>query len=299
MCSESQLNILHGTDWWTDCDDIAALRILCRAHKAGKIRLCCVGIDSVMEDSAPSVSAFMENEGVSVPIGVDRSAVRDGKDCRYQKLLASCPHSVQSNGECPEAYRLYRKTLASLPGKAQITEVGFPEIIMQLLQSGPDEYSPLTGMELVKEKVERIWLMAGRWDRTPGREYNLSAYPACCKAGHYICENSPVPLVFLGFEVGMDVMCGGDVPENDLLKKAFTAHGSEKGRSSWDPMLALAAVTQDLTEAGYTAVYGKAYVDAETGDNRFVPGEGSHCYLVKTQPNAYYEALLSRALNEP
>ena len=28
-----------GTDWWTDCDDAVALRMLTRAHRAGEIRL--------------------------------------------------------------------------------------------------------------------------------------------------------------------------------------------------------------------------------------------------------------------
>ena len=291
------INILHGTDWWTDCDDVAALRILCRAHTAGKINLCCVGIDSVMEYSAPSVNAFMENEGVTAPIGVAFSATRPGDRCKYQKALAAHPHSVQNNNECMEAYRLYRKTLASIEGKAQITEVGFPQIIMELLQSGPDEYSPLPGTELVKQKVEKIWLMAGRFDRTPGKEYNLNAYPVCSEAGHYICENSPVPLVFLGYEVGMDVITGGGLPDGDLLREAFTAHGSANGRCSWDPMLVEAAVTQDLAAAGYTAVYGTVHVDAATGDNTFTPGSGNHCYLVKTQPNRFYEDRINRILD--
>lgn len=285
----STIQILHGTDWWTDCDDAAALRILCRAHRAGKIRLLCVGINSVMEYSAPSVSAFCENEGVFVPIGVDRSAVRDGRGCSYQRGLAAHPHTVRSNDDCADAWRLYRKTLASLSGKAEITEVGFPQIIMQLMQSGPDEDSPLTGLELVREKVDRIWLMAGRWDRPRGREYNLTAYPECAAAGHYICENSPVPLVFLGFEVGWGVMTGGDLPAGDLLREVFVAHGSADGNHSWDPMLVTAAVTQDLAAAGYTAVPGTARVDPETGENDFTPCEGgNHCYLVKTKPDGFY-----------
>lgn len=290
------LNILHGTDWWTDCDDIAALRVLCRAHRAGKINLCCVGIDSVMEHSAASVSAFMENEGVSAPIGVDRAAVRDGKNCRYQKVLAAHPHSVPGNDACMDAWKLYRKTLAELEGKAQITEVGFPQIIMELLKSGPDEISPLTGIQLVKEKVEKIWLMAGKWDESPGREYNLTAYPLCAEAGHYICENAPVPLVFLGFEAGFGVITGNGLPDGDLLKEAFTAHGSPDGRHSWDPMLVTAAVTQDLAAAGYRAVSGLAHVDPVTGENTFTPGDGPHAYLVKTRENRFYEDMINGVL---
>ena len=283
-----KIRILHGTDWWTDCDDIAALRVLCRAHRANKIELACVGINSVMEYSAPSVSTFMENEGVKAPIGVDFAAVRPGDGCRYQKVLAAYPHSVKRNEDCMDAYKLYRKTLAGTQGKAQITEVGFPSILLQLLKSGPDEFSPLTGAQLVKEKVEKIWLMAGRWDMPRGREYNLTAYPVCCEAGHYLCEHAPVPLIFLGFEVGMDVITGNTVPEGDLLRTAFTAHGSANGRSSWDPMLVTAAVTQDLAAAGYEAVWGKAHVDPKTGENSFAPGAGTHAYLVKTKPDAFY-----------
>ncbi|MBQ7637763.1 MAG: hypothetical protein IJS90_02565 [Clostridia bacterium] len=294
--ADKKINIIHGTDWWTDCDDITALRVLCRAHKAEKINLLCVGINSVMEYSAPSVSAFTENEGVKIPIGIDRSAVRDGKACKYQKLLASYPHSVRSNDDCPDAWKLYRKTLAQLDGKADITEVGFPQIIMQLMKSGPDEYSPLTGLELIKEKVNRIWLMAGRWDREPGNEYNFAAYPECSEAGHYICENSPVPLVFLGFEIGWGVITGGKLKDGDMMKEAFIAHGSPEGRHSWDPMLVTAAITQNFEKAGYSAVYGKAKVDPETGDNYFTPGEGNHCYLVKTEENAFYEKMINEII---
>ncbi len=293
---ERPISILHGTDWWTDCDDVAALRLLCRAHKAGEINLCCVGIDSVMEYSAPSVSAFLESEGVSVPIGIDRAAVRDGGGCRYQKLLAAYPHAVAANGDCPEAWRLYRKTLAELPGKAEITEVGFPEIIMQLLQSGPDELSPLNGIDLVKEKVDRIWLMAGKWDVSPVREYNLTAYPACCAAGHYICENAPVPLIFLGYEVGLDVITGTGLPEEDLLRKAFIANGAADGRHSWDPMTVEAAILGSPAAAGYRTVHGRAYVDEHTGENTFIPGDGNHAYLVKTMPDEQYAERINQKL---
>ncbi len=283
---DRKINILHGTDWWTDCDDIA-----------NTINLLCVGIDSVMEDSAPSLSAFLENEGVRVPIGVDREAMRDGKGCKYQHLLAQYPHRVCANDACEEAWILYRRTLACLDGKADITEVGFPQIIMQLLRSGPDAYSPLTGIELVKQKVNRIWLMAGRWDESPGSEYNLTAYPECREAGHYICERSPVPLVFLGYEVGLNVITGNRLADGDLLKIAFTAHGSPNGRHSWDPMLTAAAVAQDLTAAGYRAVCGKAHVDPLTGKNTFTPGNGTHCYLVKTQPDSFYSDRINETIS--
>lgn len=281
--------LIHGTDWWTDCDDVAALRLLLRAHKAGLIRLLGIGINSVMEHSAPSVSAFCEYEGLSVPIGVDRAAVRPGKGCKYQKLLASYPHPVRSNDECEEAWVLYRRLLAETDGKADILDVGFPQIIMELLKSGPDAYSPLTGVELVRQKVDRIWLMAGKWDDEKGKEYNFSAYPLCAEAGAYICRNCPAPITFLGFEVGANVICGGKTAEDDLLHLAFAAHGSANGRCAWDPLTALLAITGDETTAGYDTVAGFAHVDPVSGENSFTADpNGPHRFVVPRYAELWY-----------
>ncbi len=283
------VNLIHGTDWWTDCDDVAALRLLLRAHRAGIIRLLGIGINSVMEYSAPSVSAFCEYDGVTVPIGVDKTALRDGKGCRYQELLAGYPHPVHSNEDCPEGWRLYRRLLAELDGKADITEVGFPQIIMQLLQSGPDEFSPLSGRELVKEKVNRLWLMAGKWDVSDGKEYNLSAYPVCSEAGDYLCRFSPVPITFIGHEVGTDVITGENVPEDDPLRRAFVTHGSKDGRCSWDPLTVLTAIINDEVQAGYGVVQGFARVDPATGGNNFMPDpDGPHRYVTQIHPGKWY-----------
>ena len=281
--------ILHGTDWWTDCDDVAALRLLLRAHRAGLIRLLGIGIDSVMEFSAPSVSAFCTDEGLEIPIGIDPAAVRDGRNCRYQAVLAGFPHRVESNAACPDAVALYRGALAALPGKAVITEVGFPTILSRLLKSPPDGLSPLTGTELVREKVERMVLMAGKWDVPRGCEYNLSAYPACAEAGAYLCENSPVPITFLGFECGVEVISGDRLPHTDLLYRAFEAHGSAKGRCSWDPLTVLAAIVGDMRRAGYETVRGFARVDPQTGENSFTEApDGPHAYLVPLHGPQWY-----------
>lgn len=292
------VSILHGTDWWTDCDDIAALRLLCRAHKKGLIRLECVGINSVMEYSAPSVSAFLDDCGVSAPIGVDRSAVRDGKNCRYQRFFAdNYPHTVKSNDVCEDAAKLYRRVLANLSGKAIITEVGFEQIIMQLLKSGPDEISPLTGIELVKEKVSAMYLMAGQWDGSCRPEYNLCAYPVCSEAGDHISRYAPVPLYYLGFEVGVDVITGAPVPDGDMLKQGFIVHGSGNGRSSWDPMTVMAAIIGDPETAGYRCVCGDASIDPKTGVSRLSPRAGGrHCVLVKTQDNGFYADMINTSL---
>lgn len=289
------LKIIHGTDWWTDCDDVAALRLLCRAHSSGAVELQCVCADAVMDKTAASLSAFILDSGVDVPIGIDRKYSGNPERCKYQHVLEKYPHKV-TNEDCEEAYRLYRRALANLDGKADITEIGFPQNIQYLMESEPDDISPLSGMELVREKVNKIWLMAGKWDEENGKEYNISANPAASKAGSYIFENSPVPVTCLGWEVGNTVITGGKADENDLVKVAFNAHGSVNGRCSWDPMLVLMAIINDEEAAGYDVVRGKATVDPETGRNNFAVGEGNHAYVVKKYDDGYYADMIDELI---
>jgi len=52
-------NMILGTDWWTDCDDAVAVRLVCRAVKEQKIRLLGVGINACMEYSVASLKGFL------------------------------------------------------------------------------------------------------------------------------------------------------------------------------------------------------------------------------------------------
>ena len=294
------VQILFGTDWWTDCDDVAALDILLKAHRHGLIRLEAIGINSVMPYSAPSLKAVCEQHGLGgIPIGLDRSAVRKGTLCLYQKKLASFCRSGFSNTDCPEASSLYRSALASLQGNAVIVDVGFPQIIMELLQSQPDACSDLNGAALVKSKVSEIILMGGRWDKKTGREYNFFAYKQSRKAAAYLCEHCPVPLTFLGYEAGKDVITGGKAVPG-LTGTAYAAHRSPKGRPSWDPMTALYAVIGDAEKAGFQKVRGRAAVNPKTGANRFAAeAGGTHAYLAKTKENRFYQGMIQEILMLP
>ena len=131
----------------------------------------------------------------------------------------------------------------------------------------------------------------------PGREYNLSAYPVASEAGNFICENSPVPVTFLGWEIGADVVTGTHLPENDLVDAAFKANGCKCGRFSWDPMLVLTAIINDEAAADYDTVRGVAHVDAETGYDTFTEDEsGTHAYLVQRLKNEEYAAVIDELL---
>ena len=48
-----------GTDWWTDCDDAVAMRLIARAVKAKEIQVLGIGINACMEHSVASLKAFL------------------------------------------------------------------------------------------------------------------------------------------------------------------------------------------------------------------------------------------------
>lgn len=284
-------NLILGTDWWTDCDDAVAVRLLCRAVKEGKVRLLGVGINACMEYSVASLKGFLQSEGLfGVPFGIDLAATNCGGNPSYQKNLALslCPNG--SNADAEDAVRLYRRLLAQSEGSVEIMEIGFLQVVVDLLESAPDDLSPLCGMDLVKEKVSKMWVMAGKWDADGELEHNFCLNPKTRLAGKRFCELCPVPVTFLGWEVGFDVFSGGNLDEKDVLHRILVDHGSAKGRNSWDPMLVLMALVGDEGKAGYDTVEGTASVDAETGANYFVRDpKGNHRYVIKKFENSYYE----------
>ncbi len=278
-----------GSDWWTDCDDAVAMRLLARASKRGEIKLECVGINACMEASFASLVSFFHLEGIdNLAIGLDREATDFGGHPPYQKRLAQRCESNITNEDAPDAALLYRKVLREAEEPVEIIEIGFPQVLNTVLEREP---------ELFAEKVAHIWMMAGRWDTLPGVENNFARNARSRRAAAAFCRNCPVPITFLGFEVSYDILVGGKLAPNDHLKQVLIDHGSPDGRCAWDPMLVQLALTGDPEQAGYGCVYGTASVDPETGENRFVRhAHGKHRFVVKMHENNFYQNEIDRAI---
>lgn len=289
-----------GTDWWTDCDDAVALRMLARAALAGDVTLVAIGINACMEYSVASLDGFLTAEGLrGVRIGLDRDATDFGGNPPYQRRLSQYAIDRQSNDDAEDGVRMYRSVLAGAEQPVEIIEIGYPQLLADTLMSEGDDISPLSGLELFRTKVKKIWMMAGKWDDDPGRENNFIRAPRSRLAGHALCKCCPVPITFLGWEVGHDVISGSKLPESSILRDVLCDHGSKDGRSSWDPMLVAMALIGDEDAAGYDTVRGRAEVDAETGENRFTQDEnGLHRYVVRRHAPAYYADGIDRMIEE-
>ncbi|MBP3691777.1 MAG: hypothetical protein J6I80_00880 [Clostridia bacterium] len=152
-------NVLLGTDWGSDVDDVVAVRILARAHKLSKINLTGIAINHCMENSVTSLEGFLNTEGVfDVPIGIDKNA-HFGKKPTYQNILCEYARKYRTNDDVVDAVRLYREILANKTEKVDIIEIGFLQVLAAVLKSGADDISDKTGAELIKQKVNKLWIM--------------------------------------------------------------------------------------------------------------------------------------------
>ena len=146
-------NVILGTDWWTDCDDAVAVRLLANLHRAGHLRLLGVAVSGCMEDSVRSLDAFLRDCGVEVPIGIDLEATDFGGRPPYQKRLAALPSRFGGNADAENPVGLYRRLLAASCGPVELIEIGYPQILAALLDSPADAYSPLDGESLRRRRA--------------------------------------------------------------------------------------------------------------------------------------------------
>ncbi len=290
-------NLILGTDWWDDCDDCVAVRLLARYVRDGKVNLLGVGINACMEYSAASIHAMLMSEGVRVPVGVARDATDFGSEQRYQKRLASYTEEYKNNEGAEDAVRLYRRLIAEADGPVEIMEIGFLNVIAGAIESQPDDISDKSGVELFKEKVSKVWVMGGKWDEDGGKENNFFKNERARRASSVFCEKCPVPVTFLGFEVGNTVLTADNLKEPDILLDALRDHGSGEGRLSWDPMLVMLALIGDEAEAGYDTVCGTASVELESGANHFEINEnGLHKYVIKNKDDSFYKSMINEVI---
>lgn len=287
-----------GTDWWSDCDDAVALRLLARAVKDERASLLGIAINACMTHSVASLKGFLKCEGLAaIPVGIDRAATDFAGKAVYQKRLADTHAPHLTNADAEDAVRLYRRLLANATEKVEIIEIGFLQAVAALLKSGGDDISEKSGRELVAQKVSKFWVMAGKWTADGEKEHNFCNNARSRLAGTEFCALCPVPVTFLGFEVGYGVITGDSLAPEDVLHQVLADHGSASGRHSWDPMLVQLALIGNESAAGYGIVVGTASVDPESGANHFARhADGAHQFVVKQRENSYYAAQINALL---
>lgn len=230
--ARAPVKIIFDTDMWSDVDDLFALAMVHALADRGEAEL--LAVTSSTDDVwtpilLGEINHFYGRE--DVPVGMVHNGVT-GRDtlARFPRLACtpSFPEFLagrtrpdgsaalpRSRGTKPEdAVRLIRRTLArQSAGSVVLCQVGFSTNLARLLESGPDEFSPLGGIDMVRDKVRFLSVMAGeiadlsgRPLAEPGPEFNLMLD---VEAARTLFACWPTPVIASGVEIGASMkICG-------------------------------------------------------------------------------------------
>jgi hypothetical protein len=295
--------VIFDTDICGDCDDVLALAMLHNLEARGRCKLLAVTVSADHEQAAPFVDAVNTFFGRGeVPIGAvtppgavaHQSAFlpladqKDGDALRY-------PHDLLKRADAPPAVEVLRRTLAGQPdGSVVVIQVGFSTNLARLLDSKPDAISPLSGVDLVKEKVRLLSLMAGSFEPIDGNaayeEYNVAQDVT---SAQHVAQHWPTPMLWSGFEIGIalpypsrSILTDYDYVAHHPVSEAYIARNPPPhNRPTWDLTSVLVGVLPDkdyfdLSPPGRVAV-------GPRGTTTFTPEpDGPHRYLVLREGDA-------------
>ena len=147
--------VVFDTDMDTDCDDVGALAVLHALADLGECEILATPVSSRFAYSAPCTAAINAYYGRgALPVGAPKGdGANVNRGSRYAKQIAEAfPGRFETNADAPDAVAVYRRVLAARPdaaadpaGGVVVVTVGYLTNLRDLLASGPDEASPLTG----------------------------------------------------------------------------------------------------------------------------------------------------------
>jgi pyrimidine-specific ribonucleoside hydrolase len=301
--SGGPVGVIFDTDMGPDYDDVGAIALLHAFADSGKATILATMASNKYEGMAAVLNLFNTYfRRPGIPIGVPKGNGVNQRDGQHwtDSILARYPHAVVRNEQAEDAVTLYRKVLAQQPDHSVvIITVGFLTNLSGLLQSEPDSYSALSGMELVRKKVRQLVSMAGKFPE--GWEFNVLKD---AMASQVVFASWPTPVLLSGFEIGVKIKCGlplvaDPAIQHDPVKDVFRisiplAAEDSAGRSSWDETAVLVGVCG--YEPWYTVRRGRMTVKPDGSDVWGDDVAGGQEHLLEARPVAEVQAVINRLM---
>ncbi|MCF8364008.1 MAG: nucleoside hydrolase [Prolixibacteraceae bacterium] len=223
----SKAKIIFDTDFGYDADDLGALAMLhyfIENDECELLGIACWSNERYGVSAIDAVNRFYEHG--DIPIGVRKKDGAWDCDWSYGKPLAlSLPYS-RTYENVPHTNVLYRQLLANQPDKSvTIVTVGGLDNIKNLLLTGSDSISSLTGIELLHKKVKLFSVMGGAFPKQEDSEGEVNFKGGGKGVTKFVLEQTKgIPFVFAGYEIG-DVIRSGNalnsLPEKHPLYLGF------------------------------------------------------------------------------
>ncbi len=204
--SQAQTRIIFDTDFGIDADDLGALAMLHHfvdKNECDLEAIMCWSTEQYAVSAIDAVNRFYGHPDILIAARKDSVQISESS---YSKPIADkFPHTLNHH-LVPDAVAMYRKILAeSADESLVIVTVGPLKNIENLLESSGDSISPLSGEELVEQKVREFVIMGGKFPEGKW-EWNFSgAMPGVTQN---VLSKLKVPITFSGFELGVAIKSG-------------------------------------------------------------------------------------------
>ncbi len=305
--SQAQQRLIYDDDCSQDVDCVNTLPILYALEDRGEINILAMVADSANPLTAPVMKIFA-NYAVhpQTPIGANQSNDPASALCLKNKCNESYwttglvqrfdPGDTRAN--YLNCVAVYRKALAHQPAHSvAVVVTGFAPCLNQLLASGPDAVSKLSGAKLVKQKVKLLSVMGGRYPQ--GTEWNFESDAPGFHTlfSQWTKQNGYPPVYFNGFANGLDVLAGPTAIASPMTNP--TKYGLDLAqtpqRPMWDMLSAMFAVRglayQDVTYFTLSQP-GTISIDAQTGaDTWSSAADSGHYVITNAASNETFMAL--------
>ena len=256
------VNIILDSDFGSSTDDLFALMMLNHYIDDGLVDLKGVIVDREGEKNAGVVDIFNTYYGhPNIPVGLERNGVKNPRcfipyngicDLTNEKGEPMFKRTLNT-ATLPDGYKLYRKLLSEAQDKSiVVVAIGFATTLSQLMQSGADEFSPLSGTELLEKKVKSIYIQSGRFEAGDSLcGYNMRA---ASKQSAVFYDRLPknVDLIMSPSNIGdgmnyvpADVLSDLSTTELNPIKAVYTNYTCDTGQRMWDTNCLVQAVLGD------------------------------------------------------
>lgn len=302
-------SVIFDTDLGNCTDDLFALHALFACQRNRLCKIAGIMQSRKQEESKSLLDRLMHYyEADDIPLGLVEGEEQYSDIVPYYQLVDSLksdgtplfePTGISLSDRLP-AWKLYRKLLSEAEDSSiVIICVGMYTNLGLLLESEADEYSPLSGRELVIRKVKSLDVMGCAFAPVPLRftddngpklltvEYNISGDIPLAKK---VIEEWPAIIHITPLEEGLSFPSVHDDILNAFSHQPMSpiyqvySHYNEwtagdVGQYLWDLLCTMHSLTPEsdfsCSEEGFIQI-------ADDGSSSFLPDTNGNCHIVRT-----------------
>jgi len=279
----AKTSIIWDDDCGSDVDCIYSLEAIHRQLDRGRIEVLAFILNSPNPYGGPVLHAWSTLwDHASIPIGVYKGKTgTEGSASNWSRAVRDAFRPGDVSSRYADCVTVYRRALAKAADHSvRLIETGFPTCLVALMKSPADTVSHYTGSQLLRKKVEALFVMGGDYPG-PATEYNFKSAPAESSYlfKHWTREAGYPPVYLNGFTPGLAVTLGVNrpTPAGSAIEVAQKASG-ETARPAWDIM----SLHQGMigTAAYVISSSGANKVSATSGTNIWSPHDGPGTFIL-------------------